>query len=303
MKKFIKKTSLFFLISAVLMSLFLMAFGGVVDSFYLKFTTPKAKSMIIGDSRALMGVVPSTINNKLKNEGYELPITNYAFTIAQAPIGPLYRKSILKKLDPETKNGLFILSISPLMLLSENSHDNYKNEFIEDDMSPHNMNSVDVNPNFEYLIKNYSNFHFKAIFKRKLILHNDGWLQDNNLPKNKNEYENRREWWLNSYNNFDKKYAFSNYRLASLDTLIKTLKVYGEVHLARLPVDSIFLELEDKMVPGFDNLIDSITKKNKIKYYNYKNTSKKYKTLDGMHITKLLSNTFTESLCDSILVK
>ncbi|GAA3641563.1 hypothetical protein [Flavivirga jejuensis] len=299
--KLVFKIILSSFICLAIITFILIKFGGQVDSFYNKFTTPKVSSMIIGDSRALTGIRPTVINEKLSGQGFELPMLNYSFTIAQAPIGPLYRKSILKKLKPDTKNGLFILSISPLMLLSDRSHDNYKNEFIEADLSPHNMDFVDMNPNYEYLIKNYNSFHFKAIFRENLISQKNGWLQDNNLPKTKEDYEKRRDWWINSYSNFDKRYAFSEYRLASLDTLIKTLKKYGEVHLARLPVDPIFLPLEEKMCPGFDKLVDSLSNMNDIKYYNYKNTSDTYKTLDGAHLSKLYSGKFTESLCDSIL--
>ncbi|MCF7560783.1 hypothetical protein L3X39_09045 [Sabulilitoribacter multivorans] len=301
MKQFIKKIVIIILLVFTLFSFFLISYGGFIDSFYVKFTTPKASSMIIGDSRGLTGIRPDIINEELKNEGYELPITNYCFTIAQAPIGPLYRESILKKLKTNTKNGLFIISISPLMLLSENDHNNYKGEFVEAGLSPHNMQIVDMNPNYEYLIKNYSSFHFKAFLRKNLILQKNGWLQDNNLPSTEADYKKRRDWWINSYNNFEKKYSISKYRLASFDTLIKTLKQYGEVHLARLPVDSIFLPLEESMYPNFDKLIDSLSSKNNINYFNYKHESEIYKTLDGMHISKIYSDKFTKSLCDSIV--
>ena len=299
--KLVLKIILASFIGISIITFILLKFGGQVDSFYNKFTTPKASSMIIGDSRALTGIRPNVVNKKLAGRGFDLPMLNYSFTIAQAPIGPLYRESILKKLKPNTKNGLFIISLSPLMLLSENSHDNYNNEFVEDDLSPHNMDFVDINPNYEYLIDNYNSFHFKAVFRENLILQKNGWLQDNNLPNTREEYEKRRDWWINSYNNFDKRYSFSKYRLASLDTLIKTLKGYGKVHIARLPVDPIFLPLEEKMCPRFDKLVDSLSNINNVKYYNYKNTSDTYKTLDGAHLSKLYSDKFTESLCDSIL--
>lgn len=299
--KLLLKIGLAATICLTIITSILMVYGGQIDSFYLKFTTPKASSMIIGDSRGLTGIRPDIINKELSGGTHELPITNYCFTIAQAPIGPLYRESILKKIKPNTKNGLFIISMSPLMLLSENSHNNYKGEFVEEGLSPHNMEIVDMNPNYEYFIDNYNSFHFKAVFKENLVLHKDGWLQDNNLPKTTKEYENRRDWWINSYNNFEKEYSFSKYRLASFDTLIKTLKQYGEVYIARLPVDSIFLPMEERMCPNFDKLVDSLSTKNNVKYYNYKTKNNIYKTLDGAHLSKLYSNKFTKSLCDSIL--
>ena len=182
MKTFLIKSLSFLIVIILLISLFLYNYGGYVDYFYNKFTTPKAASIIIGDSRALQGIQPQIINDVLKNEEFELPMFNYSFTIAQSLIGPIYRKSILKKIDSNTRNGLFIISINPWMLGSKKENNNYKGEFKEAGTPPHNMSIVSMNPNFEYLLKNYNYFHFKAVFKKKSYLHKDGWLEENNLP-------------------------------------------------------------------------------------------------------------------------
>ena len=108
MKKFLIKSLLFFVLVISIISIVLITSGGYVDYFYEKFTTPKAKSFILGDSRSMQGVQPSIINNYFENGEYETPILNYSFTIAQVSYGPLYTESIKKKLDSTTKNGLFI---------------------------------------------------------------------------------------------------------------------------------------------------------------------------------------------------
>ena len=95
--KLIKKLAIYILICLAIVTLILETNGGHVDAFYEKFTTPKVNSIIVGDSRGFQDLMPSIINNSLINTDYKLPIYNYAFTIDQAHIGPLYRKSILKK--------------------------------------------------------------------------------------------------------------------------------------------------------------------------------------------------------------
>lgn len=303
MKKLIIKSLSFLVIIVSILSFILLYYGGRVDSFYYKFTTPKAKSMIIGDSNGLEGIMPSVIDEKVNKYGFELPMLNYSFTIAQARIGPLYRKSIIKKLDPKTKNGLFILSINPFMLLSDNTKNNYNNEFSEANQPPHNMVFDDINPNFEYLVKNCSFFHFKALFKNKIELHKDGWLQDNNLPTSDRDFKNRRDTWIKSYQSFSENFSPSNYRLKSLDTLIKQLKGYGKVYLVKMPIDKIFYPMENEIYPDFDKQIDSLSLINDVVFYNYykKDNKVSYKTLDGVHLNKYASKKFTSDLCDSII--
>ena len=97
MKKYLFKTLIFLLACFAVITFVLLKYGGYVDYFYVKFTTPKAKSMIIGDSRSMQGIQPSVVNEALSSKDYSLPVFNYSFTIAQASMGPLYNESILKK--------------------------------------------------------------------------------------------------------------------------------------------------------------------------------------------------------------
>ena len=160
MKKFLSKIILFLLLITSIVSFILVKYGGFVDYFYLKFTSPKQTSMILGDSRSFQGIQPKVINRCLKNQGYHLPMFNYSFTISQVAYGKPYRQSVQNKLDENSKNGLFILNVSPWLLAQREKDDFKKNIFEEQNQPPHNMKFVDVNPNYEYFFRNYNYFHF-----------------------------------------------------------------------------------------------------------------------------------------------
>lgn len=301
MKKFIKNIILFSITCLILLTLFLKFYGSYIDYFYEKFTTPKATSLIIGGSRSLQGIQPKVINNYFDNNEFQLPMFNFSFTIAQSRIGPLYRKSILRKLDKESKNGLFIISITPWMLSSFNSNNNSSGEFKEADAPPNNMNYMSMNPNFEYLFKNLNYFHFRGFIRKSSKLHKDGWLEENNLPKDSLIFINWKKNQIEILNDFVKNYSVSEYRKKSLDTLVKDLKKHGAVYIVRTPVDNDILNLENNYYPEFDNFIEEIALKNHLNYLNYNNfKSKKFKTYDGHHLDKYGGEIFTNILCDSI---
>lgn len=305
MRKFIFKCFGFFIIVISIITVLLVQYGSYIDFFYDKFTTPKSKSLIIGDSRGLQGIQPSIIHEELKNTNLELPILNYSFTIAQAHIGELYRKSILKKMDLEANNGLYILSITPWMLGSKKENNNYKGEFKEKEAPPHNMKFVSMNPNFEYVLKNLNYFNFKGVFRKNSKLHKDGWLEANNLPKDSITFKAWKTSQLKIFSGFIKDYKVSEYRKKSLDTLIQNLKTHGEVYLVRSPIDKEMLALENIFFPDFNNFIEDISNTNNIKYLNYtkKDSKIKFQTYDGHHLDKYGGAIFTKSICDSIVKK
>lgn len=302
MKSLILKLGLFSVICLSILTYVLMNHGGNIDFFYEKFTTPKAKSMIIGDSRSLQGIQPRVINEYFDGLGNDLPVFNYSFTIAQSIIGPLYNTSIQKKLDETSKKGIFIISITPEMLTSKKGYDNTKGEFREKDQPPHNMNFVNMNPNYEYFVKNLSFFHFKGAFGKKSTLHKDGWLEETNLPTNKEALESFKKHQIGLFLNNREDYKLSNVRIKSLHNLIQKFKQHGSVFLVRMPIDTDFLEYEKKYYPQFNEIIDSIVKTNNLPYLDFnKNKLKEYKTYDGHHLDKFSGKIFTKNLCDSIL--
>jgi hypothetical protein len=302
MKKFIRNILLFLTILTIILSLFLNFYGSYIDYFYKKFTTPVASSLIIGGSRSLQGIQPKIIDNYFNNKEFELPMFNYSFTIAQAHIGPLYRKSILKKLNSKSKNGLFIISITPWMLSSLKSNDNSSGMFMESNSPPNNMNYVSMNPNFEYLIKNFNYFHFRGFIRKSSKLHENGWLEENNLPNDSLIF---KEWKMNQISilkGFINDYKISDYRKKSLDTLIKDLKKHGQVYIIRTPIDNDILKIENDFYPNFESFIYELSNTNNISYINYNNiNSVKFKTYDGHHLDKFGGAIFTKYLCDTIM--
>lgn len=300
MAKFIKKTILYFLICFLITSGVLYFFGSYIDYFYVKFTTPKAASMIIGGSRSMQGIQPSIINKELKDTEFKLPIFNYSFTIAQAPIGPLYNNSIKKKIDSLTTNGLYIISITPWMLASDKKNDSYT--FREVDEPPHNMTNVTINPNYEYLLKNLNYFHFQGLFRKNAIMHKDGWLEENNMPKDSTMFYKWKQTQKNMLIGLSNDYYISDIRKESLEHLISFLKRHGAVFLIRTPIDEEILKIENTFFSNFNDYINDISIKHNVSYINFNTTISKhgFRTYDGHHIDKKGGVYFTKAICDSI---
>lgn len=304
MKLLFIKLSIFFIICLGIITTILINYGGNVDYFYEKFTTPKTKSIIIGDSRSFQGIQPSIINNYFYKKQYQLPILNYSFTAGQAISGPLYTKSILKKIDKSTTNGLFIISITPDFLTSKDGYNNSLGEFREANQPPHNMTLVDMNPNYEYLLKNISFFHFKALFRKKSKTHKDGWLEESNLPTDTLIFDKWRKHQINLFLEDRHLYKISDLRVNNLDILIKELKKFGDVYLIRMPISKEYLALENSYYPELNTIVDSVAKNNNISFFDFNNINKlQYQTYDGHHIDKYGGEKFTKALCDSIALK
>lgn len=300
MKKFILKSIVFFALVIGILSFILVIYGGYIDYFYQKFTTPKAKSMIFGDSRSMQGIQPSIINNYFKNSEIDLPMFNYSFTIAQIAYGPLYTKSIMKKLDPTANNGLYIVTVNP-WILSERENDNVKkNVFFESGMPPYNMECIDMNPNFEYLIKNYNYFHFRSIIRQTSKMHKDGWLEESNLPEDTITLNKWKSKQIRLYTDYSTKWKKSEFRLNSLKKLINILSEHGKVVLVRMPIDKNLIKIENKFWPNFNYDLDHLIENKKAIYIDFNGSPNNYRTYDGNHLDKYGGKDFTNELCDSI---
>ena len=298
MKRFIIKIILFFLLITLGLSLILIKYGGFVDYFYQKFTVPKQTSMILGDSRSLQGIQPRIINQELKASGYDLPVFNYSFTIGQSNYGKPYTESIKKKLK-SSKNGLFILSVHPWLFTEREGDDLKNNIYSERSLPPHNMHFVNVNPNFEYLVKNFNYLHFRTLFRQTAELHKDGWLEDRNSHKDagtQNEWKNKK---VLMYKGLSQNWRKSAVRINDFADLISFLQKNGRVVLVRMPVDSKILTIENRFWSNFDHEMVSVSRKMNVRYINF-SESNKYQTYDGNHLDKKYSTIFTTDLCDSL---
>lgn len=300
MRKFALKLSVFSILVTAAIVLLLEFCGGYVDYFYPKVSSPRQTSLIIGDSRSVEGIRPAIIDQKLSHD-FNLPMFNYSFTIAQATYGDCYLESIKKKLEPDSGNGLFIVSVNPWMFLKRDGDDYANGKFFEADSPPHNLNFPSLRYNPEHFFKNYEFVHFSTVFTRAGKTHRDGWFEDrkvSNDPKVRSELEHGQ---VKLYTGMGKRYQVSQYRLNKFKETIAYLKQKGTVVVVRMPVNESILDIERRLRPDFDRDIESITQSAKVPYVNYTKTPNGFSTFDGVHLDIDASASFTKQLCDSIL--
>jgi hypothetical protein len=310
MKNFIKKllTYIFLLGLVVFLYILLIYFRpDLVDAFYYRFTTPKARSLVLGASRAGQGLQPAVINKMvLRNEN---KIINHAFAIGASSYGPNYLKEVIKKLDTTSTQGLFILSVTPgnLSVEKENVTDDTTQFFeVQRKLFVGNLNSSCTNPNLDYLVKHWVNkfepfarlFKYTINYKGISVLHADGWLEvTTNMDSSANNERIRRSTEENRNN----KLVLSKNRLTYLEKIIRYLSHYGDVFLVRMPVSKQMSELENDHFPVFDSIIEEIANKNDVAYINCISLSGQFLTIDTHHLYKKDGERFTHILCDSII--
>lgn len=298
MKKFIYKLLAFSLLLILTVVVILKMYGGYADYFYEKFTSPKQHSMILGDSRSFQGMQPSVIDQHLS--GFDKPMYNYSFTMAQISYGDPYLNSIKAKLDPNTKNGLFILSVNPFLLAERDKDDFSKSIYFESDMPPNNMRFPSMDPNPEYFFKNFGSFHFKAIFRKGSQIHKDGWLELNNIPTDSATLKSIRAQEHNVLLGFAGSWEKAPHRLRKLVETIAFLQKHGTVVLVRMPISSSILKIEAAFWATFDADMEAIAKQQQVAFINYTKAPHPFRVFDGVHLDNETGALFTRSLIDSI---
>ena len=255
MKRLVVQTLWLILLVLVSFAGILALAGGSTDAFYWKFATPRQSNMIVGTSRAAQGVQPAVLDSLLGRSFF-----NYAFTAEQSPYGPVYVKSIQKKVDSAEKNGLFILTVDPWSIASTSADPNDSLHFREAYLHLNDIENVTAYPNWKYLFK-YLKGNYYSILLNPLIsslyLHRDGWLEVS-VPMDTSHVRQRTQSKMESYRRIQHDYRFSEVRLASLKKLVHWLNQHGRVYLVRLPVPSAMLTLEQELMPNFDEKMQEI---------------------------------------------
>jgi len=303
MRKFILQITTFSFVSLTAMLFIFSLADGSTDAMYLKFTTPKQQSLVIGSSRAAQGIQPKYLNEVLERDD----IYNYAFQIPSSPYGEIYSKSIKEKIDPDAEYGIFILEVNPWTLgvtLDSITNREYlieKNGFIE------NTSFVDKNPNIEYLWeslnKKYSDIIWNKYQKganQTYIVEDDGWLhvtfKSNKINKAKNielkvaHYKSKLDYYK----------GISDYRLSELNSLISYLKKHGVVYLVRIPTIESMWDIENEMQSDFDEIIKKLAVVHNIKYINMMPNHKEYQYNDGNHLDVSSGKNFSINLANTI---
>ncbi len=258
---------------------------GYTDPFYLRFTTPKQTSLIIGTSRAAQGIDPSIINKVLSRED----IYNYSFTIVHSSFGATYLQSIQNKLKENTKSGIYIIAVDPWSISGPAANPNDSLSFPELNLALGKTNVVDINPNIFYLFQSYEKPLYNLLTDDKsagVYLHNDGWLEvTTSMDSTSVAYRLNQKIRDYTDNNLPN-YKFSQVRWDYLVKTIRFLKQHGEVYLVRLPVHPQMTAIENQLMPDFDNKIDYLSLVTKSPYKNFKMNESSYQYVDGNHLYK-----------------
>lgn len=258
------------------------------DIDYSKFTH-RAEHLVLGVSRAKVGVVPQIVKKTLGLEGQVL---NLAFTTPESPYTRDYFKLVRRKLSRTTNNsGLFLLSVNPGNL-GQSPFGGQAGQAIYD------LHIVNMNPNVEYLFRNI-NMDQSLLFDLinphpdSLIAfrpHPDGWgerLKRSDTPEAEviqklSEMLTRR--------------TFSKERQQVLRELITYLKKYGDVVLVRLPVAPEVYAMERIWNTDFDPTMEKYALEDGVFYLNYIDRGDAYEFSDPQHLLNTGAQAFSKDL-------
>ncbi|WP_123812090.1 hypothetical protein [Mangrovimonas sp. DI 80] len=292
------------------MVLFISALGifaladGHADAFYLKFTSPKQHSLIIGSSRAAQGIQPRICNALLPG----VKLYNYAFSRIHTPYGEPYLLSIKRKLDPESHNGVFVLEVNPWTISDTREERTDGGYFRESESVLGKVKYVNMAPNIPYLLYCYTGRNIELITKKwpnyhgeNLEVRDDGWFEVA-LKDDQHRKEQRVKATLNSYREMREEYlGASKRRLEYLKTIIEYLKRHGTVLLLRMPVDKAMREMEHEWMPNFDIKMEKLAKETRVEYWNAALQHQEYEYTDGHHLSISSGEEFSKELAKFIL--
>ncbi len=301
MKKFLFRIS-FYLAGAILLFAILGSFAdGNTDDNYMHFAVEKPQNIILGDSRGSQAVRPDILNGRLLKK-----FDNFALNVVQSPYGQIYLEALKRKIHPDTKNGVFIVTVDPWNLSLSNNF-NQSKAFPEEHSPLKNMHLYDLSPNYEYLLKNYSRSWFKIFTEREqtgrsnTYLHKDGWLEVN-VNMQKDSVQKRtlsKEVFFRD--DLAKTQNFSQIRMNALENMITFLKMKGTVYIVRIPASKKIMAVENSYAPDFNVRIRALSDKLHIKYFDFSPMAESYIYTDGNHMYKESGKVFSAQIADSIL--
>ena len=292
MRRFIFQTTIFILLVVVSVYLIFLQADGSSDNFYLRFTTDAQSSLILGNSRAAQGIRPDVLNRELQRND----IYNYSFTLTTSRYGEVYLESIKKKLKPESKGGIFILSVDPWSI---------SDRIDLKDTDARSMLAttpvVNIRPNFFYLFRNYDRPYFHLLLKRKsnVFLHDDGWLEVS-VKTDSASVNNRIESKVAMYSSYPALNKVSKNRLKYLQNTIQFLKSKGEVYLVRLPVHPRIWDIEMQLSPDFESLMREVAMENGVSFFDFTPLNSQVTFTDGNHLEKSSAAFISKHIGDSI---
>jgi hypothetical protein len=301
-QRFIGKILIFSIFPLItLYGVFLLE-NGTADPFYQRFTTPKQEALILGNSKAAQGIIPSILNEELKGF-YDGKLYNYSFTVYDSPYGPAYLESIKKKLANSESKNCFILTVDPWSIASDINDPNNPDKFEENKRFISSIKNVNVKPNLNYLLNCFDLAFIEIIIfsykNRHFSLEKDGWFKVNG---DKNNYKKNKEKKVLFYEAYLQKYSHSEIRLNYLKKTIQILKSRGDVFLVRMPIHQDLLALDNRLNPIFTQIINDLSYEFSIPYFDFMEFNCNYEFKDGIHLTIESAIELSLELADKIKV-
>ncbi len=291
-----------FLIQITLLSVLLLAGIGFVflqvdgydDAYYLRFTSKQQESLVLGTSRAAQGLNPAVLNRELnRNDLY-----NYAFTIEDSPYGPVYLKSIQRKVKKGGKDGIFLLCVDPWSLSCRTGFPEDSTRFREVGSFIDQTKWVNYRPNGHYLLQSYPKSYYELLVDpgKEICLHDNGWLEIS-IDMEPDLVARRTVGKASDYRRYNlPKYRYSATRWAYLEKTIQWLKPHGQVFLIRLPVDSLLLAIDDELLPGFGDSVQAVADRNHLPFIDFSQEGDYYTYTDGNHLYSESANELSKNL-------
>ena len=310
MKKAITKLVLFSVIPFVVISYAVFTTGEHTDDFYKRFISPQQNSLILGSSRG-SAIDPAILDQIIQPKFPNVKFYNYAFTWGHSPYGPKYLESIRKKLDPKTKDGIFVVIVEPTALMVTRSKPDSPGYYFENDKSVAKTSFVNMNPNLEYLMESYD-YSLTRALNLKIIPPKNPMAEMEILDNGKMEVkmikdytpEKRAEENRQKMVEFQKRIdelKWSENRFKYLGETISFLQKHGKVVLLRTPIYKTPLQIENNAVPFFNLRMQQIAKKHKVSYTNYNQIPNNYKCIDEVHLSNQSMTEFSKKLAEKIV--
>ena len=284
---------------------------GFVGDDYPKFTHA-SPNLILGLSRAHFGMDPATIGKEFSKLTGNGDVLNFAFEKSQSPYGEVYLRAIKKKLKENTKNGVFLLCVSPGSFSVPNRLRTEK-EILEFDerMMIGKVHNLNRHPNYEYVRKCFGRSLYKGILPHDhritTVFHENGW-EEFRLKAGKYEIDQQqiKSWQDETVTGYTKivdalPEYIADYRMSWFRKTIEELKKYGSVYIVRLPIHKGVMGLEDRVWKDFDSDMNSVASHYNVAYLNYARTGEKYQTYDGSHLHSASAQKFSQDVALEVL--
>ncbi|HMC97386.1 MAG TPA: hypothetical protein VKG92_07035 [Flavobacteriales bacterium] len=307
MRTFLRHLAVFSILPALAVLAILLKLDGRTDERYLRYTTPPQTSLILGSSRAAIGLRPHVLDSVLGAEGHDIHSYNFSFAIGFSSYGPAYYGTISRKLDPTARNGVFILSVDPWTISCRKDKPPSNDRAEDATSSIGHVRSVSADPNIDYLLNIYDHPLLTILLpdqrpKEYAARVGDDGLLEMEVSMQPAEVERRTIRKVKEYREDRLPLARpSALRLGYLGLTIDLLKEHGTVVLVRMPVSSGIQAVEDRLMPGFSATMARMADERQVRFIDLYNAPDEWTFIDGDHLTASSGRKATAMIANDLL--